>query len=280
MGATSSPSADQGSQSPKVPLQKPRGVREGSDSPGQGASLGIVDYPWRCTCPTALRPWLDPEFSPPDPWDLARSAGLLEVDPELNALASSPELRKQAAALARLREAMRNHAERRLEQAWLTWSSVIRAMPRPNIPASVLRVLPPQTAQILEEAWEGYLRDTLQRSWDQVSENPDPRLKVLTPPFPKPTPLSVPDLEVAQGPSLWLAWSSPEPGRLEPLLLKADKAPMAMETMELRHEGTDLLCIVTMVATALSLEHPSTEPIIRALFNLGGLWVDETAPQE
>ena len=274
-----SPSAGPESPRPKEVQERPAGVRGRSANPGQSVNPGTVDYPWRCTCPMALRPWLDPDHPHPDPWNLARSAGLLEADPGLASWASNPELRNQAAPLAQVREALRNHAERRLGLAWSTWSSAIRTMQGPNIPPSVLRILPPQTAQILEEAWEAYLRDTLQRSWDQVPENPDPRIKVLVPPFPSPDPLPIPDLEVAQDPSLWLAWSSPEPNRLEPLLLRADRAPMALETMELRHEGTDLLCVVTTVGTALSLEHPSTEPIVRALCNLGGLWVDETAPQ-
>ena len=157
---------------------------------------------------------------------------------------------------------------------------MIRAMPSPDLPPSVLRLLPPQAAQRLIEAWKDYLQDVLQSDWDGGAGDPDSRLKALLPPFPSPEPAPVPALEIARGPSLWLAWTSPEFGRLEPILLFADRAPMSMEVMELRHAETGLLIVATMVGTALSLEMEITEPIIRALFHQGGLWEDQTVPPE
>jgi len=77
---------------------------------------------------------------------------------------------------------------------------------------------------------------------------------------------------------VWLAWTSPEPGRLEPLLLLAERAPMAGESLELRHETSGLLVVPMVVGTALSLETPGTAPIIRALYHHSGSWEDVTPP--
>lgn len=276
----SAPSANPASPGPNA--RPATAAREPSASPGQDAARDGLGCPWRSTCPEPLRPWVQPQHPCPDPWSLAQQAGILALDPELRQWSEDPEMRRQSAPLARVREALRQHAERRLGQAWAARSRSLRTLPAPDLPKAVERLLPPQAGQILAEAWTAYLRNLLQAEWDLVPQEPsqDWRLQALLPPFPDPPPATPPDPEVAPGPTVWLAWTSPEAGRVEPLLVIAERAPMAGESLELRHEGSGLLAVPTMVATALSLEQPSTEPLIRALCHHGGMWEDVTPPPE
>jgi hypothetical protein len=187
-------------------------------------------------------------------------------------------MRGQSDTLKQVREALQNHAERRLGRAWAVRSREVRSMPAPSLPKAVERLLPPSAGQTLAEAWQECLQNLLRAAWEQERDpNQDWRTLALLPPFPAPDPAPVPEPLVAPSPDLWLAWTSPEPGRIEPLLVRSERAPMGGECLELRHEASGLLLVPTMVAAALSLELPPTVPIIRALHHHGGLWVDETS---
>ena len=276
----SAPSANPGNPGPNA--RPATAAREPSANPGQDAARAALGFPWRATCSEALRPWVQPQHPCPNPWDLAQQAGILALDLELRQWSEDPEMRRHSAPLARVRETLQNHSESRLGMAWAARSRNLRALPAPSLPKAVERLLPPQAGQILAEAWTAYLQDLLQAEWDLVPQDPsqDWRLQALLPPFSDPPPATPSDPEVAPGPTVWLAWTSPEPGRVEPLLVVAERAPMAGESLELRHGGSGLLVVPTMVATALSLETPSTEPIIRALCHHGGMWEDVTPPPE
>jgi hypothetical protein len=186
-------------------------------------------------------------------------------------------MRGQSEPIRHLREALRNHAERRLGRAWAARSREIRALPAPDLPKAVARLLPPPAGGILANAWEACLQNLLQAAWVQVALEGDWRTLALLPPFPEPDPAPIPDPPIAPSPDLWLAWTCPESGRVEPLLVRSEHAPMAGECLEVRHEASGLLLVPTMVAAALSLETPATISIIRALHHHGGLWIDETA---
>lgn len=254
-------------------------ARDPNVSPGPDAARAVQDWPWRSICPEPLRPWVQPQHPCPDPWGLAQQVGILAQDPTLRQWSEDPEMRRHSVPLARLREALQSHAERRLGWAWAAWSREVRALPAPSLPKAVERLLPPPAGQILDEAWQECRLDLLRAAWEQsLDPTQDWRIQALLPPFPDPPPAEIPEPPVAPGPTVWLAWTSPEPGRLEPLLVLAEKAPLAGECLELRHEDSGLLVVATMVGTALSLEMPDTVPIIRALHHRGGSWEDVTPP--
>jgi len=268
-----SPGSPERSASPATAARVP------SASPGPDAARAVRDWPWRSTCPDALRPWVQPQHPCPDPWTLAQQAGILVQDPDLLRWSKDPEMRGQSEPLRQAREALQQHAERRLGWAWAVRSRDLRALPGPSLPQAVERLLPPPAGQILIEAWQECLQDLLRAAWEQPQDpTQDWRLQALVPPFPDPPPAEIPDPPVAPGPTVWLAWASPEPGRVEPLLVRAERAPMGGECLELRHEGSGLLVVPTMVGAALSLEMPATTPIIRAMSHHSGSWEDVTPP--
>ncbi len=273
---SSAPHANPGS--PERNASPTAAARVPNASPDRDAARATLDCPWRATCPEPLRPWVQPQHPCPDPWTLARQAGILAQEPPLRQWSEDPETRRQSEPLTQVREALRNHAERRLGRAWAARSRDLRALTAPDLPKAVARLLPPSAGPILAQAWLECLQDLLRAAWEQEQDpSQDWRLLALLPPFPDPDPAPIPKPPVAPSPDLWLAWSSPESGRVEPLLMRSERAPMAGECVEVRHEGTGLLLVPTMVAAALSLELPPTVPIIRALHHHGGLWVDETS---
>lgn len=263
-----------------APSAKPAAVaRVPSASPGLDAARAVQDWPWRSICPEPLRPWVQPQHPCPDPWSLARQVGILAQESPLRQWSEDPEMRRQSEPLKQVREALQNHAERRLGRAWAARSREVRSMPAPSLPKAVERLLPPPAGQVLAEAWQECCLDLLWAAWEQsLDPTQDWRIQALLPPFPDPPPAEIPDPPVAPGPTVWLAWTSPEPGRLEPLLVIAERAPMGGECLELRHEDSGLLVVATMVGTALSLEMPDTVPIIWALHHRGGSWEDVTPP--
>ena len=219
-----------------------------------------------------------PLVLPPDPWPLAQACGLLEGEnwSELReAMASGAMASGQTRRVADL---VVNHLQSRHGCAWKALASLVRAMEPPVLESALRRLLPPQSQEMLDAAWQSYQMSLLESLWWETPEDPhqDWRVRALRFPFPIPSPAPIPPPPVAPSPDLWLAWLSPSQGVVEPILLQAVGAPRAAESPEIRHESSGFLTVPTVMGTPLCLDQPTAEPIIRALHHLGGLWIDET----
>jgi hypothetical protein len=266
----------QGSPSPKasvVPV-----VPAPSGGPKQSADLGDLAYPWKRTCPGTLRPWLDPAFPCQDPWQMAEQSGLLHGNQEFAQWSKDPGSRQRPDLLRTLREALASQAWGRMSTAWAHRRASLEKLPSPTLPREVVRLLPPQASHILADAWLGCLKAMLWHEWNQGPTS-SWAMKVLVRPFGQPEPANIPAPPLSPGPDVWLAWTSPEPGRMEPLLVLATQPPMAGELPELRHRDSGMIVVPTVVGTAVSLEQPQTESIIRGVAHYGGVWVDETSAE-
>lgn len=269
---------------PSAPVANPVAETAAPDpigSPDQGGVLAdLVHAPWGVSCPGFLRPWLHPKTPCADPWSLASQAGLIQSDEELCRWAQSPDLQDKPYAQNRVRSALRSFAVSRLGLAWMRRIAALQAMEAPKLPAMVARLLPPQAGQVIADAWIEYCRTLLRTEWARVASKSeqDWRYQALLPPFPNPEAAEPPAPEVPPGPNLWLAWACPEVGRLEPLLVRAAEAPLAGESLEVRHGWSGLAVTVTVVGSALALDVPTTEPIVRALHHHGGLWTEVAPP--
>lgn len=267
---------DQGSQAPNgstVPVAPAQ-----NDSPNPHANLGDLAHPWTRTCPKPLRPWLDLRSPCQDPWSMAEQSGLLFGNQEYRQWSQDPGMRQQASIITSLREGLAVKAHATLVSAWAKRSESLQTLPAPTIPREVARLLPPQADLILEEAWKECLRAMLWREWKQ---GPTSKwaMEAILPPFAAPELAPIPVSPVSPGPEVWLAWTSPVPGRVEPLLILGTHPPMAGELPELRHRDSGVIVVPPVVGTAMSLEQPRTESIIRAMAHYGGVWVDETSAE-
>ncbi len=242
------------------------------------AALDDLAYPWMRTCPKLLRPWLDPGSPCLDPWSMAEQSGLLFENQEYAQWSKDTDSRQRLDLIRTLREALTEQAWGRMSTAWAHRRSSIEKLPGPTLPREIVRLLPPQASHILENAWLGCLKAMARQDWIQGPTS-SWAMTVLVRPFSQPEPATVPAPPVNPGPDVWLAWTSPEPGRVEPLLVLSTHPPMAGELPELRHRDSGMIVVPTVVGTAVSLELPQTESIIRAVAHYGGVWVDETSEE-
>ena len=156
-------------------------------------------------------------------------------------------------------------------------------MSPPSLPDALLRLMPPHAPDLLAGLWRRYQKDLLRDLWFEVPEDPDQdwRMVVLIPPFPDPDPAPIPPPPLEPSPDLWLAWSSPSLGVVEPLLLRSVGVPCPTETLELRHSVSGWSLAPTMVGHPLALDHADADPIIRCLHHhQGGVWEDPTPVSE
>ena len=247
-------------------------------SPKQNAALDVLASPWRHICPEPLKPWLDPASPCQDPWSMAEQCRMRYGNQEYWQWAQEPINRQKASVIKDLREALSRWADGKMQGSWAKRTASIQTLPPPAIPREVSRLLPPQSSRILEEAWQGCIQAMLWEEWSHVS-TPKWAIEAMLPPWVKPGPAPIPASPVNPGPEVWLAWTSPEPGKVEPLLVLATHPPMAGELPELRHRESGMIVVPSLVGTAVSLEQPKTESIIRAVAHYGGVWVDETSAE-
>ena len=237
------------------------------------AQPDLLPHPWRKRHNLALAAWLNPLHPHPDPWSLADTSGISSHYQELQM--KSSEVRQQTESLKQLRNSLKQHAETRLTKAWAARTSLLRSIHPPQLPPHVLRLLHPQAPSSLLEAWQGYQAAILQAEWDSAQEWPS---QALLPPFPEPSPAPIPPLPVLPSPTLWLGWTIPnpeEPSILVPLLISSGAPPRPQEMPELRHQETGTVLVPLTVGVPVCLEAPGMEPIVRALFHAGGLWIED-----
>jgi len=279
MSGTSESRGNQGAQGRPSQSASPVGAApEPNDSPKPHAALDDLAYPWVRTCPKLLRPWLNPGSPCQDPWSMAEQSGLLSANQEYTQWSKDRDSRQRPDLLRTLREALTEQAWGRMSTAWVHRRASLDNMPGPTLPRDIVRLLPPQAGQVLEEAWLDCLKAMLWLDWTQ-GPTATWAMKVLVRPFSQPEPATIPASPVNPGPEVWLAWTSPEPRRVEPLLILATQPPMAGELPELRHKDSGMVVVPTVVGTAVNLEQPWTESIIRAVAHCGGVWVDETSTE-
>lgn len=209
---------------------------------------------------------------------MAEQSGLLSANQEYTQWSKDRDSRQRPDFLRTLREALTEQAWARMSTAWVHRRASLENLPGPTLPRDIVRLLPPQAGQVLEEAWLDCLKTMLWLDWNQGPTSTW-AMKVLVRPFSQPEPATIPASPVNPGPEVWLAWTSPEPWRVEPLLILATQPPMAGELPELRHKDSGMVVVPTVVGTAVNLEQPWTESIIRAVAHCGGVWVDETSTE-
>jgi len=243
---------------------------------GESLALSPRDFqrqrPWEhLAYPKALLPWVYPE----DPWELLlASNALLGASAEVQKGVGDPCYRRRF--LADAWERVGNLLDRRHSLGWMQFGRQIEAMTGPALPEPVRRLLPSSAPQVLEDLWEAYRVGVIRQAWEQVPPDPrgDWRVRSLFPPFPDPEAAEVPSAPVEPDGDLWLTWSEPEAGRLEPLLVCLGAMPHPGESYEFRHSESGWSLGATLTGHPLALDYSDADPLLRALWHhQEGVWV-------